>query len=64
MQEGTGDQLAYAGILIRARIVGKDISIEYALDSDIPPLLNSTIFDQKLEFDMPKISSFRGTIGP
>ena len=53
MLEGVGDQLAYAGTITRARIVGMEISIEYTLDPDIPPLLNSTIFDKKLEFDMP-----------
>jgi hypothetical protein len=53
MLEGTGDELAYAGTITHARIVGREISIEYTLDPDIPPLFNSTIFDKKLEFDMP-----------
>src|SRR5271166_2210926 len=53
MLEGTGDQFAYAGTITRARVVGPQISIEYTLDADIPPLLNSTIFSKKLDFGMP-----------
>ena len=58
MQEGTGDQLAYAGTITRARVAGVQISIEYTFDLDIPPLLNSTIFDKKLDFDMPQDFEF------
>jgi hypothetical protein len=53
MREGTSDQLAYAGAITRARVAGTQISIEYTFDPDVPPLLNSTIFDKKLDFDMP-----------
>jgi hypothetical protein len=56
-----GDQLAYAGTITRARIVGRDISIEYTLDPDIPPLLNSIICDKKLEFDMSHDFEFSRT---
>jgi len=53
MQEGVRDELAYVGTITLARISGKDIVLEYTFDLDIPPLLNSTIFNRKLDFDMP-----------
>jgi hypothetical protein len=61
MSEGKGDQLAHVGIINRARIVGSNILIEYTFEPDIPPLLNSTIFDKKLEFDMPVDFEFSRT---
>lgn len=52
MQEGIDNQLAHVGIITRARIVGRQIAIEYTYDLDIPPVLNSTIFSKKIDFDM------------
>jgi hypothetical protein len=52
MREGIRDELAYVGAITRARISGNEIAIEYTFDLDIPPLLNSTIFGRKIEFDM------------
>lgn len=53
MEEGTGEQLARVGRITRARISGRDVSIEYSYDNDIPPLLNSFIYENRVEFDMP-----------
>lgn len=53
MQEGIGDEIARVGKITRARISGKDVSLEYTYDSDIPPLLNSFIYENRTEFDMP-----------
>ena len=61
MQEGDYNQLAFAGTITEARIVGNEIALEYAFDPDIPPLLNSTIFARKLEFDMPHDFEFSRT---
>lgn len=52
MEEGTGDHLARVGTITRARMSGRDIVIEYTYDLSIPPLLNSTIFANKIDFDM------------
>lgn len=52
MQEGTDDQLAHVGTITRARITAGQIAIEYHYDLDIPPILNSTIFSKKIDFDM------------
>ncbi|MFY3922306.1 hypothetical protein ACOTJA_02995 [Achromobacter xylosoxidans] len=53
MEEGTGDQLARVGMITHARPAGREIAIEYTFDMDIPPLLNSAIFANKVDFDMP-----------
>ncbi len=58
MQEGTTDQIARVGKITRARISGKDVSLEYTYDSDIPPILNSFIYQNKIEFDMPSDFEF------
>ncbi|WP_080693426.1 hypothetical protein [Pseudomonas chlororaphis] len=52
MQEGTGDEIAYVGQVNRARIVGGDVSFEYSIDGDIPPILNSFIFENRMALDM------------
>ena len=52
MQEGTRDELAYVGQINRARIVGKEVSFEYTLNSEVPPLLNSLIYANRAELDM------------
>jgi len=54
MQEGVDDQLARVGTITRARLIGPEISIEYAYVLDIPPLLNSTIYANRFDFDMPR----------
>jgi len=61
MQEGTDDQIAHVGTITRARITGKEIAIEYTYDLDIPPLLNSTIFASKTDYDMPHEFEFSRT---
>lgn len=53
MEEGIDDQLARVGTITNARLAGQEIAIEYTFDMDIPPLLNSTIFANKIDFDMP-----------
>lgn len=52
MQEGIRDELAYVGQINRARIIGKEVSFEYTLDSEVPPLLNSLIFANRAALDM------------
>jgi hypothetical protein len=63
MQEEVDDQLAYVGTITGARISGAEISIEYAYDLGIPPLLNSTIYANRFDFDMPREFEFRAPIG-
>jgi hypothetical protein len=61
MQEGIYDQIAHAGTITRARLTGNDIAIEYTYDLDIPPLLNSTIYANRVDFDMPREFEFSRT---
>lgn len=58
MHEGVRDEIAYVGQINRARITGKEVSFEYTLDTDVPPLQNSTIYANRLAFDMPKDFEF------
>jgi len=61
MQEGTGDQIARVGTIIRARVSAKEVSIEYTYELDIPSPLNSTIYANATEFDMPHEFEFSRT---
>lgn len=61
MQEGVDDQLARVGTITHARLTGPEISIEYTYDLDIPPLLNSTIYANRFDFDMPREFEFSRT---
>jgi hypothetical protein len=53
MEEGTADEAVYVGQLNRARIVGREVSFEFSLDSEVPPLQNSAIYESRTELDMP-----------
>lgn len=50
---GTGNQWARVGSIIRARIEGKEVNIEYRLDEGVLPIANSTLekLSQELEID-------------
>jgi hypothetical protein len=61
MREGTRDEVASVGTITRARLVGQEIAIEYTFDLDIPPLLNSTVYANKIDFDMPHDFEFSRT---
>ncbi|WP_341860921.1 hypothetical protein [Gymnodinialimonas sp. 57CJ19] len=58
MEEGTGDETVYVGQLIRARIVGGEVSFGFSLDADVPPLQNGFIYERQLEVDMPRDFEF------
>ena len=47
---GPGKQQARVGDIIRARLVGGEVTIDYTFDSDIPPIPNSTL--KKLSTDL------------
>jgi hypothetical protein len=53
IQEGNGDEIAYVGSIVRARIVNREIVFEYALDADVPPLKNRVIYANRNSLDMP-----------
>lgn len=58
MEEGTDDEVAYVGQIIHARFAGHDVQFEYALDREVPPLKNSTIYANRAALDMNDARSF------
>lgn len=52
MPEGVGDEISYVGQVNRARIVGNDVSFEYTLDTEVPPLQNRMLFTNRMALDM------------
>ncbi|RXF72946.1 hypothetical protein [Hansschlegelia zhihuaiae] len=58
MVEGRGDQPAHVGNIQRARISGRQILFDYAIDETIPPIRNADIYRNRLEFDMPEDFEF------
>ena len=58
MREGVDDQIARVGTITHARRTGAQIAIEYTYDLDIPPLLNSAIYENRSDFDMPREFEF------
>lgn len=61
MEEGLGDQIAHVGTIIRARIVGQEVAIEYAYDTEAPRLLNHIIHANRRDFDMTQDFEFSRT---
>lgn len=52
-EEGTTDEVAYVGQINRARIVGRDVSLEFSFDPDVPQLQNSFIYANRMALGMP-----------
>jgi hypothetical protein len=53
MEEGRGDEIAYVGQINRARQVGREVSFEFSLDAEVPPLQNRIIYENRMLLDMP-----------
>jgi len=53
MQEGVGGEIAYAGQINRARVIGGEVSFEFSVDAEVPPLANSMIYANRIALDMP-----------
>lgn len=58
MQEGIREEVAYVGQINRAQVIGKEVSFEYSLDKEVPPLKNSFIFENKMQLDMSEDFEF------
>ena len=52
MQEGVADEIAYVGRINQARISGSDIAFEFSLDTEIPPMQNGMIYENRIELDI------------
>jgi hypothetical protein len=52
-EEGTADEVAYVGHISRARIFGRELSLEIGFDAEVPPLRNRLMFAKRAELDMP-----------
>lgn len=52
MSEGIRDEIAYVGQINRARVAGNEVSFEFTLDTEVPPLQNSMIHANRMELDM------------
>jgi hypothetical protein len=52
-EEGTTGETAYVGQISRARVVGREVSLELSFDADVPPLQNSMLHANRTELDMP-----------
>lgn len=57
-EEGTADEPAYVGQINRARVSGRDLSLEISFDAEVPPLQNSMIYANRGELDMPRDFEF------
>jgi hypothetical protein len=57
-EEGTTDETAYVGQINRARIVGRDVSLEVSFDAEVPPLQNHMIHANRVELHMPNDFEF------
>jgi hypothetical protein len=51
LQEGQGAEIARVGSITRARIVGREISLDYTFDLGVPSLLNSYLHAIAAELD-------------
>lgn len=58
MPEGVGAELSYVGQINRLRLVGSDIMFEYSLDTEVPPLPNSLLYENRMALDMPQDFEF------
>jgi hypothetical protein len=52
-KEGTTDEVAHVGYINRARVVGREVSLEIAFDPEVPQLNNKFIHANRMALDMP-----------
>jgi hypothetical protein len=52
MQEGIKDEVAHVGQINKARIAGKEVSFDYTLDAEVPPLQNSMIYANRMALNI------------
>lgn len=57
-EEGVANEIAYVGQINRARVVGREVSLEIAFDADVPHLRNDFIYANRLLLDMPRDFEF------
>lgn len=53
MNEGIRDETAYVGQINRARITGSEVTFEFTLDQEVPPLHNAIIYANRAAVNMP-----------
>jgi hypothetical protein len=58
---GRNDQVAHVGTIIRARITGQNIALEYTYDLDVPGLLNTVLYGFRDELDIGNEFEFSRT---
>lgn len=51
-EEGTEDQTAYVGQINKARINGRNLSLEISFDTEVPPLNNRTLYASRVGLDI------------
>lgn len=52
-QEGIADEIVYVGQINRARVTGRDLSLEISIDAEVPPLQNRMLYANRMELYMP-----------
>jgi hypothetical protein len=57
-EEGVADEVAHVGQINRARLVGREVSLEISFDADVPQLRNDLIYANRLSLDMPRDFEF------
>lgn len=57
-EEGTADEKAYVGQINRARLVGRELSLEISFDTDVPTLENGMIYANRTELNMRRDFEF------
>jgi len=57
-EEGTTDEVAYVGQINRARVTGRDLSLEVSFDAEVPQLQNRMIYANRAELNMPRDFEF------
>lgn len=58
MPEGRNDEISFVGSIFNARFTGQEVAFEYALDTEVTPLRNSTIYANRIALDMRIVSEF------
>jgi len=51
-EEGISDEIAYVGQINRARIIGRDLALEITFDTEVPPLKNCIMYENRAQLDM------------
>lgn len=57
-EEGIGQESAYVGRIVQAKVAGDSLALEVSFDRDVPALQNEMLYENRIDLNMPRDFEF------